>query len=84
MTTSANSEIDEQDMSLLPCRAGVEAPASRRRWIIAFILFLAVLSAFFDRISVAVLFTNTDFQDAMGTGFNPTLLGLLMTSFVFA
>ncbi len=43
-----------------------------------------MLSAFFDRISVAVLFTNTDFQNAMGTGFNPTLLGLLMTSFVFA
>lgn len=57
---------------------------TRKRWAIAFILFLAVLSAFFDRISVAVLFTNTDFQNAMGTGFNPTLLGLLMTSFVFA
>jgi sugar phosphate permease len=61
-----------------------EHVVSRRRWVIAFILFLAVLSAFFDRISVAVLFTNTDFQNAMGTGFNPTLLGLLMTSFVFA
>ncbi|MDH7794040.1 MULTISPECIES: MFS transporter [unclassified Beijerinckia] len=57
---------------------------TKKRWAIAFILFLAVLSAFFDRISVAVLFTNTDFQNAMGTGFNPTLLGLLMTSFVFA
>src|SRR5690242_3220762 len=61
-----------------------ERPASRLRWAIAFVLFLAVLSAFFDRISVAVLFTNTDFQNAMGTGFNPTLLGLLMTAFVFA
>jgi Major Facilitator Superfamily len=84
MTTSADTDIDGLDMSLPPRQAGVEAPASRRRWIIAFILFLAVLSAFFDRISVAVLFTNTDFQNAMGTGFNPTLLGLLMTSFVFA
>ncbi|AMN40069.1 MFS transporter [Rhodoplanes sp. Z2-YC6860] len=61
-----------------------ERPATRLRWAIAFVLFLAVLSAFFDRISVAVLFTNTDFQNAMGTGFNPTLLGLLMTAFVFA
>lgn len=61
-----------------------DAPPSRRRWLIAGILFLAVLSAFFDRISVAVLFTNKDFQDAMGTGFDPTLLGLLMTAFVFA
>src|SRR5580658_6233256 len=83
MTTSAETDID--GLVSVPLRkAGVEAPASRRRWIIAFILFLAVLSAFFDRISVAVLFTNTDFQNAMGTGFNPTLLGLLMTSFVFA
>ncbi len=65
-------------------RPAWQAPASRLRWIIAFILFLAVLSAFFDRISVAVLFTNNDFQNTMGTGFNPTLLGLLMTSFVFA
>jgi sugar phosphate permease len=63
---------------------GADPAASPQRWIIAFILFLAVLSAFFDRISVAVLFTNADFQNAMGTGFNPTLLGLLMTAFVFA
>jgi sugar phosphate permease len=84
MTTSAETEIARLDISASRYGAAVEAPASRRRWIIAFILFLAVLSAFFDRISVAVLFTNTDFQNAMGTGFNPTLLGLLMTSFVFA
>jgi sugar phosphate permease len=62
----------------------LSAAVSRRRWLIASILFLAVLSAFFDRISVAVMFTNTDFQNALGTGFNPTLLGLLMTAFVFA
>jgi sugar phosphate permease len=61
-----------------------EATASPLRWIVALILFLAVLSAFFDRISVAVLFTNKEFQNATGTGFNPTLLGLLMTAFVFA
>jgi sugar phosphate permease len=69
-------------------KAGAAAPAegtaSPLRWIIALILFLAVISAFFDRISVAVLFTNKEFQDALGTGFNPTLLGLLMTAFVFA
>jgi sugar phosphate permease len=64
--------------------ASAKAGVSSFRWVIAFILFLAVLSAFFDRISVAVLFTNKEFQDAMGTGFNPTLLGLLMTVFVFA
>jgi sugar phosphate permease len=84
MTTSAETEVTRLDISVPRYGTTAEAPASRRRWIIAFILFLAVLSAFFDRISVAVLFTNTDFQNAMGTGFNPTLLGLLMTSFVFA
>jgi sugar phosphate permease len=84
MTTSAETGIYRAELSLPSQEAAMEVPVSRRRWIIAMILFLAVLSAFFDRISVAVLFTNTDFQNAMGTGFNPTLLGLLMTSFVFA
>src|SRR4051812_43266505 len=81
---STLSKADYSEAAAAPVRAAAEAPASRRRWIIAFILFLAVLSAFFDRISVAVLFTNKEFQDALGTGFNPTLLGLLMTAFVFA
>ena len=84
MTTQISDDISEPAISTTPYVAEAEQPVSRRRWIIAFILFLAVLSAFFDRISVAVLFTNVDFQNAMGTGFNPTLLGLLMTSFVFA
>jgi sugar phosphate permease len=51
---------------------------------VAGILFLTVIAGFFDRISIAVLFTNTDFQNAMGTGFDPTRLGLLMTSFLIA
>jgi sugar phosphate permease len=57
---------------------------SLRRWLVAAILFLTVIAGFFDRISIAVLFTNTDFQNAMGTGFDPTRLGLLMTSFLIA
>ena len=84
MTTQNLTAIDGAPTPSHVSSIEVEQPASRRRWLIAFILFLAVLSAFFDRISVAVLFTNVDFQNAMGTGFNPTLLGLLMTSFVFA
>ena len=68
--------------------AGQAAAAVTRshpmRWVIASVLFLAVISAFFDRISIAVLFTNVAFQNDMGIGYNPTLLGLLMTSFVFA
>jgi sugar phosphate permease len=57
---------------------------TRRRWLIASILLLVVIAGFFDRISIAVLFTNRDFVTAIGTGFNPPLLGLLMTSFLFA
>ena len=59
----------------------VVARSSHRRWLIAFILLCLVLTGYFDRISVAVLFTNKDFQTAMGTGFNPALLGMLMTAF---
>src|SRR5579864_1230018 len=55
-----------------------------RRWLVAAVLFLAVIAGFFDRISIAVLFTNAEFQNAMGTGFDPTRLGLLMTSFLIA
>lgn len=61
--------------------APVRARSSARRWVIAVILLLLVITGYFDRISVAVLFTNHDFQTAMGTGFNPALLGMLMTAF---
>lgn len=64
--------------------AAVSAVAVRtsiRRWLIATVLLCLVVTGYFDRISVAVLFTNKDFQTAMGTGFNPALLGMLMTAF---
>jgi sugar phosphate permease len=64
--------------------ATVDAVATRssiRRWLIATVLLCLVMTGYFDRISVAVLFTNKDFQTAMGTGFNPALLGMLMTAF---
>jgi sugar phosphate permease len=61
--------------------SSVETKVSYRRWFVALILLCLVVTGYFDRISVAVLFTNTDFQTAMGTGFNPALLGLLMTGF---
>ena len=54
----------------------------RARWIVSFLLLLAVTTAFFDRINVAVLFTNKDFQSDIGVS-NPALMGLLMTAFVF-
>jgi sugar phosphate permease len=54
------------------------------RWVTIAVLLLAVMSAFFDRINIAVLFTNASFKDTIGIGNNPALLGLLMTVFVFA
>jgi len=53
----------------------------KRRWIIAFVLMLLVVTGYLDRISVAVLFNNPEFQNALGIGFNPALLGMLMTAF---
>jgi sugar phosphate permease len=61
--------------------ASVETQKTYGRWLVAVILLCLVVTGYFDRISVAVLFTNTDFQTAMGTGFNPALLGMLMTGF---
>lgn len=68
----------------VPSRDEKNTVGNSRRWLVAGILFLTVIAGFFDRISIAVLFTNTDFQTAMGTGFDPTRLGLLMTSFLIA
>jgi MFS family permease len=58
--------------------------AQRWRWVVVLVLFGAVVVGFFDRISVAVLFTNADFYTSIGTGFNPAKLGLLMTAFLLA
>jgi hypothetical protein len=59
----------------------VAARSSVRRWFVATILLCLVVTGYFDRISTAVLFTNKDFQTAMGTGFNPALRGMLMAEF---
>jgi sugar phosphate permease len=64
-----------------PTADAVAARSSVWRWLIAIVLLCLVVTGYFDRISVAVLFTNKDFQTAMGTGFNPALLGMLMTAF---
>lgn len=58
------------------------ARSVKRRWIVALVLLGLVVTGFFDRISIAVLFTNADFYTAIGTGFNPPLLGMLMTAFL--
>lgn len=53
------------------------------RWVVVAVLLLAVLTAFFDRINVAVLFSNGEFREALGIT-SPAMMGLLMSSFVFA
>lgn len=58
--------------------------AARWRWVVVMVLFGSIVTGFFDRISVAVLFTNASFYTTIGTGFNPAKLGLLMTAFLMA
>ena len=62
--------------------AGVQSVAYR--WVMVIVLLVAVTAAFFDRINIAVLFTNADFKHAIGVGNNPAMLCLLMTGFVVA
>ena len=56
----------------------------RSRWFIVFLLLVAVTTAFFDRINISVLFTDTSFLTTLGIKGNPAMMGLLMTAFVFA
>jgi sugar phosphate permease len=47
----------------------------------SFVLLIAITTAFFDRINVAVLFTNAQFHADIGVS-DPARMGLLMTAFV--
>ncbi len=78
------SVVEKEVPAPVKTDAAASGSYSARRWLVAGILFLTVIAGFFDRISIAVLFTNTEFQTAMGTGFDPARLGLLMTSFLIA
>jgi sugar phosphate permease len=60
------------------------AGAHRSRWFIVAILLLAVTTAFFDRINIGVLFTDLSFLTTLGIKGKPAMMGLLMTTFVFA
>jgi len=84
----AEGFLNQREGKIMAMLQQAHAPTARfelsgRRWFIAGLLLLVVISGFFDRISIAVLFTNHDFVTTIGTG-NPALLGLLMTSFLFA
>jgi len=70
-----------EDASPIPFTKSRTAAAAGR-WLVAAVLLAGLISAFFDRISIAVLFTNEGFYTGMGTGFDPAKLGLLMTAFL--
>lgn len=59
-------------------------PEIRVRWSVPLTLMACVLLAFFDKISIAALFSDPAFQQAMGIGFDPTRLGLLMSAFLIS
>ncbi len=54
------------------------------RWSVPLALLACVLLAFFDKISIAALFSDEHFQQAMGIGFDTTRLGLLMSVFLLS
>lgn len=60
---------------------GIEQPV---RWSIPLALFACVLLAFFDKVSIAALFSDSGFQQAMGIGFDATRLGWLMSAFLLS
>ncbi|MCH7337062.1 MFS transporter [Acinetobacter sp. NIPH 2699] len=61
-----------------------EEKSGWKHWVPAFVLMVCVVLAFFDKISIAVLFADPTFQGAMGIAENKAKLGWLMTSFLLA
>lgn len=61
-----------------------ETKTGIKHWTPAVILMICVVLAFFDKISIAVLFSDSTFQNAMGIGQDKAKLGWLMTSFLLA
>jgi sugar phosphate permease len=55
-----------------------------KHWSVAIILMVCVVLAFFDKISIAVLFKDAGFLADLGIGSDKAKLGLLMTSFLLA
>ena len=70
------------DAGIATGRTGVSAAAGNPlRWAMSLVLLVAITTAFFDRINVAVLFTNAEFHADIGVS-DPARMGLLMTAFV--
>ncbi len=59
-------------------------PEKPVRWSVPLALLACVLLAFFDKISIAALFSDAHFQQAMGIDFDTTRLGLLMSAFLLS
>lgn len=55
-----------------------------KHWTPATVLMICVVLAFFDKISIAVLFSDPIFQETMGVGEDKSRLGWLMTSFLLS
>lgn len=55
-----------------------------KHWTPALVLMVCVVLAFFDKISITVLFMDPDFQSEMGIAGNKAKLGWLMTAFLLA
>lgn len=67
-------------------QGGTAAPGAGllARWSVPLVLMCCVVLAFFDKISIAVLFSDPQFQSDLGIGRDPQLMGVLMTSFLLA
>ncbi len=63
---------------------GAHTPEKEVRWAIPLSLLACVLLAFFDKISIAALFSDGHFQQAMGMDFDTTRLGILMSAFLLS
>ncbi|MBP6345759.1 MAG: MFS transporter [Neisseriaceae bacterium] len=62
-----------------------DVKAGMRQWLVAVVLMVCVTLAFFDKISISVLFADPHFQDVMGIAHtDKSKLGWLMTSFLLA
>lgn len=55
-----------------------------QHWTPATVLMICVVLAFFDKISIAVLFSDPVFQETMGVTEDKSRLGWLMTSFLLS
>ena len=69
-----------------PVEASGEGPARLKSGALGHPLSLlaCVLLAFFDKISIAALFSDGHFQQAMGIDFDTTRLGILMSVFLLS